>query len=83
MKRGLIVYLGQESPPPGDWDARAPVQADLEVDEVRIATSEPEVCFEWWRLLARGVARIQLVHGRYDAAQNRLVPTGERCRVSG
>ena len=57
MKRGMIVYLAGEWNIGGeiDWSEQ---RRYWKVDTVRLAASEFEIAYHWWRMIQRGIQHI-------------------------
>ena len=83
MRTGIIIYVNSQ--PPGqtaleDLESRADYPG---ADETCLATSEAEVSWGWWRLIARGVSRVSCVAATWDDRRRALVTRGAPMRLCG
>jgi len=86
MRTGVIIYVNSGAEPMAQ-------AADLEVletradypgaDETCLACSPAEVSWGWWRMVARGLRRVECVAARYDARHRAIVTHGEPVRLYG
>lgn len=72
MKRGLILYVadGKEDLP--DYPDLAEQQEQLNVDALRVATSDAEIIHYWWQLVTQGMQYVSCLVADYDAKQNSM-----------
>lgn len=82
MKTGLILLVPEQGPELDEQRANAPV-LDLAPDELRLATSEVEVAYGWWEMLARGAGRVHAAHARWDEGRKGWAPTTPPVHVHG
>ena len=85
MKKGMIFYVTQgkneldDAPCPDMSDLRR----ELGVQSVCLTTSEDEMSYSCWRMLAAGMHQVSCMHARYHAEGRRL-ELGERSfRIAG
>jgi|GEM_PF-2474676 len=82
MKRGMIVYLtgersiGREI----DWSRR---RRDWNVDTVRLAASEFEIAYHWWRMILRGIQHISCLPAVASEAGDEVSFCGPPLRLWG
>jgi len=81
MKTGLIVFVPQHRDLLDDWAATQVLA--LCPDEVRLATSDAEVSYQWWQLLARGVRKVECVRAAWDGARQAWSPQHPPVRLWG
>ena len=86
MKKGMILYVteGKEKVemPAGRSDLKEAVGC-LGVDAIHLATSEEEIAYGWWQLLARGMQQVSCMKAVYNSGRQRLEPFGEPMRLCG
>mgnify|MGYP000023541964 CR=1 FL=1 len=85
MKTGMILYVteGKEDVPIPDPAELSRTCLSLGVSAVCIATSEDEVAYGWWHLIARGMHRVSCVAAAYDGETRRFEPHGMTLRLCG
>jgi len=86
MRTGVIIFVTSGAEPM----ART---ADLEGLETRadypganetcLACSAAEVSWGWWRMVARGLRRVECVAARYDERHRAIVTRGAPVRLFG
>ncbi len=52
-------------------------------DETCLACSEAEVSWGWWRMVAKGLRRVECVSARYDERHRAVVTRGAPLRLCG
>jgi hypothetical protein len=88
MKKGLIVFITAGREQLDDFAepsfAAAPSLPELQAEEIRLACSGPEIAYQWWQLLARGMRLVHCVGGTWDPARGiRLQPEIPPLRLCG
>jgi hypothetical protein len=86
MRTGMIIYVNAGAEPM----ARTADLEDLEsraaypgADETCLACTEAEVSWGLWRMVARGLRRVECVAARYDETRRAVVTRGEPMRLCG
>lgn len=83
MKKGVILYITEGKDEMQDWlDVREPLTS-LGASHICVATSEDEIAYGWWRLLARGMQHISCMKAAYNATLGSLEPYGTALRLCG
>ena len=86
MRTGIIIYVNSGTEP-------MVRTADLEslenradypgAEETYLACSPAEVSWGWWRMVARGLRRVDCVAAHYDTRRRAIVTRGEPMRLCG
>ncbi len=86
MRTGIIIYVNVGANPmvrSADLESLE-TQADYPgADETVLACSPAEVSWGWWRMVARGLRRVECVVARYDTHRRAIVTRGEPVRLYG
>jgi len=83
MKKGVILYVAEGREGLSDWPDLAAQQQNLKADALCIATSETEVAYGWWQMLARGMHQVSCVRAAYDASRDIVELRGGPLRLYG
>ena len=81
MKTGLIIFVPEHRDRLDDWPATAVLS--LSPDEVRLATTDAEVSYQWWQLLTRGMRKVECVRAAWDGVRHAWSPRHEPFRLCG
>lgn len=85
MKKGMILYITQgknELNDAPDPDLFA-LKRELDVQSVCLTTSEDEMSYSCWRMLAAGMHQVSCMHARYHAEGRRLELGKHPFRLAG
>jgi len=85
MKKGMILYVTQGKNELNDapYPDLSGLKRELGVQSVCLTTSEDEMSYSCWRMLAAGMHQVSCMHARYHAEGRRL-ELGERSfRIAG
>jgi hypothetical protein len=83
MKKGIILYVTEGRDAVSDWMDLTTEKRLLGVDAICLATSETELTYGWWQMLARGVQQVSCMSASYDIAENTIRPAGHVLRLCG
>mgnify|MGYP001554970734 CR=1 FL=1 len=81
MKTGLIVYVPEHRDRLDDWVE--PRVLALAPDQVRVATSDDELAYHWWTLIAGGVRKVECVRAAWDGVREAWSPQTQPMRLCG
>ncbi|PKN24614.1 MAG: hypothetical protein CVU64_21715 [Deltaproteobacteria bacterium HGW-Deltaproteobacteria-21] len=84
MKKGTILFVteGRDELHDHSDDLRK-AREQLGVQAVSVATSEEEVAYEWWRMLAKGMHHVSLLKAAYRGRGNPMDFHGTALRLYG
>ncbi len=86
MRTGVIIYVSSGTEPMKhntdleDLETRADYPG---AEETYLACSEAEISWGCWRMLTRGLRRVECVKARYDQQRRTVVTEGEPMRLCG
>ena len=85
MKKGMILYVTQgkkelDDAPCPDMSG---LRRELGVQSVWLTTSEDEMSYACWRMLAAGMHQVSCMHARYHAEECRLELGEHPFRLAG
>ena len=74
MKKGIILYVTQGKKELDDAPCldMSDLRRELGVQSVCLTTSEDEISYSCWRMLAAGMHQVSCLHARYLAEERRL-----------
>ena len=81
MKTGLILYVPQHHRRLDDFAIAQVI--DLAPDLIRLATSDEEMAYQWWSLLARGMRKVECVVAEWDGVRQAWSPQCQPLRLCG
>lgn len=86
MRTGVIIYVSAGA----EYMTRTADLEDLETraaypgaHETCLACSPAEVSWGWWRMVSRGLRRVECVAARYDTRRRAIVTRGAPVRLCG
>ena len=84
MKKGTILFVteGRDELHEHSLNLRKAREL-LGVNSVAVATSEDEVAYEWWGMLAKGMHHVSLVKAAFSAQGEHLELQGTALRLWG
>jgi hypothetical protein len=84
MKKGMILFVteGRDELHDHSDDLRK-VRGLLGVQSVCLATSEDDVAYAWWGMLAKGMHHISLLKAAYRGRDNPMEFQGAALRLYG
>ncbi|MGD9505239.1 MAG: hypothetical protein AB7W37_10010 [Syntrophobacteraceae bacterium] len=88
MKKGVILYVtGEKEGTPmqqelSKADCAAAFDA-LGAEAVCVATSEDEIAYSWWRLVAKGMHQVVCMTAAFDPIMGSCEPKGVPFRLCG
>jgi hypothetical protein len=85
MKKGMILYVTQgkkelDNAPCPDLSG---LRRELGVQSISLATSEDEISYVCWRMLAAGMHQVSCMHARYFSEECRLELGKHPFRLAG
>jgi hypothetical protein len=84
MRKGTILFVTEGRDELHDHsDDLKKAREQLGVQAVSVATSEDEVAYAWWRMLAKGMHQIFLLKAEYRGRGNPMDFKGEALRLCG
>jgi len=83
MKKGIILYVTAGKDEVSEWIDLTTEKRLLQVDDICLATSENELNYGWWQMLARGMQQISCMRATYDIAEKAIKPAGHALRLCG
>jgi membrane-bound ClpP family serine protease len=85
MKKGMIVYVthGKNDLMNDQVMNLAELKQELNVQSLRLATTEDDLAEAWWRLIAGGMHQVSCISAHYHAQDDRLEVRGGPIRLAG
>ncbi len=85
MKKGMILYitLGKKELDNAPCPDMSGLRRELGVESVWLTTSEDEMSYACWRMLAAGMHQVSCMHARYYAEECRLELGKHPFRLAG
>lgn len=83
MRTGTIIYVKSGAPCPSELEGFEERAAYPGADRTCLATTEAELSYGWWQLVARGCGRVQCVWAVYDDRRRTLITQGDPVRLCG
>ncbi len=86
MRTGIIIYVNADAEPmvrSADLEGMETRADSPGTDETVLACSPAELSWGWWRMVARGIRRVECVVARYDTRRRAIVTRGEPVRLCG
>jgi hypothetical protein len=86
MKKGVILYVTEgkeEIQMLQDQPDLQDASRLLGVNAVCLATSEDEIAYGWWQLIARGIQQISCMKAAYHVGPGTIEPFGMPLRLCG
>jgi hypothetical protein len=84
MKKGTILFVMEGRDELQDQSLNLRLARDLlGVQAVSLATSEDDVAYAWWGLLAKGMHQVSLLKAAYHAGDDHMEFQGPSLRLCG
>jgi hypothetical protein len=85
MKKGMILYVTQGKNELNDAPCpdMSGLRRELGVQSVCLTTSEDEMSYACWRMLAAGMHQVSCMHARHHAGEHRLELGKDPFRLAG
>jgi hypothetical protein len=84
MKKGTILFVTEGRDELRDFSVNLKPALDLlGVQAVSLATSEEDVAYAWWRMVAKGMHHVSLLKTAYHADDNHMEFHGPALRLWG